>query len=124
MGILDEKHDIVELITTVKPVQKPLRRLFRRCRKQTGVVDFVRLEIDSALQPVFLTVQAHHRLVNGELIRSDRRNRLQIDLVNLLIDRHVAPLYSQPQMTGDTYLDHSPRSPSALHKRQMYNALH
>ena len=76
IGIIDEKLDVVELISAVELGQKPPRRLFRRRRKGADVQDFVRLRIDSAVQPEFVAMQADHLFVDRELIRTDRRNRL------------------------------------------------
>jgi hypothetical protein len=56
--------------------QKPTRRLLRRRREQPDVEKFVRMRIDSAVQPIFLTVDADHLLVNRNLIRSHRRGGL------------------------------------------------
>ena len=56
--------------------QKPSRRLFRRRWKQPDVQDFARFGIHGTVQPVVVAVDADHFLVNRELIRSDRRNRL------------------------------------------------
>jgi hypothetical protein len=76
VGVIDEKNHVVELIATMKLGQKSPRCLFRCRRKQAHVNDFVGVGIDSAIQPKLLAVQANHLLVDRELIRSDRRNRL------------------------------------------------
>jgi hypothetical protein len=61
-----------------------------------------RIRINSAVQPELLAMQADYLLVNRKLIRSDRRDRLQICLVNPLVDRHVTPIDSQliEKLTG------------------------
>ena len=74
--VINKKHDVIELIATMKVGKKPPRRLFVRRRKQTDVKDFVRVRIDRAVQPELFAVQADHLLVDCELIRRDRRNRL------------------------------------------------
>ena len=74
--IIDEKLGAIELIPSVDLGQKPSRRLFRHRRKRTHVRDLVRLGIDRTVQPKVLSVQADHFLVNRELIRTDRRDRL------------------------------------------------
>jgi len=76
ISIVDEKYNVVKLISVMKLSQKPPCRLFRCRRKETDVQDFVRLGIDSAVQPKFLTVEADHLLVDRKLIRRHRRNRL------------------------------------------------
>ena len=76
IGVIDEKHHVVELIAAMKTGQKPPRRLFIRCWKQAYVQDLIRVRIDSAVQPELLAVETDHLLVNRELIRSDCRHRL------------------------------------------------
>jgi len=56
ISIVDEKYNVVKLIPAMKLGQKPPCRLFRSCRKEADVQDFVRLGIDSAVQPKLLSV--------------------------------------------------------------------
>ena len=76
ISIIDEKQHVGELIPMMKLGQKPPCRLFRCRRKETDVEDFVCLGIDSTVQPKLLSVEANHFLVDCELIRGHRRNRL------------------------------------------------
>ena len=64
----------------VQLVEKPSRRLFRRGWKQAEVETFVRPWIDSAVQPVILTIQVDHLLVDRELIRGHRRDGCRLAL--------------------------------------------
>ena len=76
VGIINEKFDIIELVLAVQLGKKPSRYLFRCRRKQPELQYFVCLRIDSTTQPVVVAVDADHFLVNRELIRTYRRNRL------------------------------------------------
>ncbi len=57
ISIVDEKQHLVELILVMKLGQKPPRRLFRCRRKEAEMENFVRLRIDSAVQPKFLSME-------------------------------------------------------------------
>jgi hypothetical protein len=76
ISIINKKYNVVKLIPAMKLGQKPPRRLFRSCRKEAEMQDFVRLGIDSTVQPKLLSVEANHFLIDRELIRGHRRNRL------------------------------------------------
>ena len=76
ISIVNEKHHVIKLISVMKLEQKPSRCLFRCCRKEAGMQDFIRFRIDSAVQPKLLSVEADHLLVDRELIRGHRRNWL------------------------------------------------
>jgi hypothetical protein len=73
---IDEKDSLIEPAVSVKLVEKPPRRLFRRRRKQAHVGDFVRCRIDGAIQLVLVTVEADHLLVDRDLILCHRRDWL------------------------------------------------
>jgi len=76
ISIVNKKYNVVKLIPAIKLVQKPPRRLFRSCREEAEMQDFVRLGIDSTVQSKLLSVEANHFLIDRELIRGHRRNRL------------------------------------------------
>lgn len=57
--------------------------------------NFVGSRIDGGIQPVGLPVEADHRLVDRELIRTDRREGLEIGFVNPPVNRHMTPADSQ-----------------------------
>jgi predicted neuraminidase len=73
---VDEKHGVVKLASTMQLDEKPPRYLFRRRRKETDVDDLVGVGIDSAVQPVLVTVDTDHLFVNRNLIRGYRRDLL------------------------------------------------
>lgn len=62
--------------------------MYRRCRKESDVEDFVRLRIDNTLEPELLSMKADHFLINRELIRSHRQERLEIGVMNQLTNRY------------------------------------
>ena len=64
--------------------------------------DFVRFRIDSPVQPVVVTIEANHFLANRELIRTHRRDGLEIGLLQSVVDRHVAAFDAQlmEKLTG------------------------
>lgn len=74
--VIDEKFDAIELIAAMKLGQKPSPRLFRRRRKQPEIQYFVCFGIEGTVQPVVVTVDADHFLVNRELIRGYLRSGL------------------------------------------------
>ena len=76
IGIIDEKHHVVELIAAMKIGQKPPCRLLICRWKQAYVEDFIGVGIDSTVQPELLPVEADHLLVDRKLIRRHRRHRL------------------------------------------------
>ncbi|OLZ39339.1 hypothetical protein A6E15_18300 [Natrinema saccharevitans] len=70
LGVIDEKHSVVEVVFLTKLLQE----LFRQCRcsrgKQPNVQKFVRLWIDSSVQPELLAVDSDHRFIERNVIRT------------------------------------------------------
>jgi len=54
--------------------------------------DFVGIRIDRLVQPELLTVEADHLFINRELIRGDCRDRLQISLMNPVMNSDMTPI--------------------------------
>lgn len=92
---VDRKLGIAGQTSSVELGENPSCRLVRRRRKQTDINDLVRCRIDSAVQPVIVTVEADHLLVDRNSISGHRRDRLSIRLVHPLVNSNVTPFDSQ-----------------------------
>ena len=53
--------------------------------------EIVRLGVDRSIQPELLAVDSDHRLVERNVIRTRVAGRLQIGLVNPVVDRFLRP---------------------------------
>ncbi len=69
--VIDEKFDVVKLITAVKIGEKPSRCLSICGRIEAHVEYLVRIRINRAVQPQLSTMEPDHLFVNRELILGD-----------------------------------------------------
>jgi hypothetical protein len=67
---VDEKESVVDLVAVTKFLEKPLRESDCSRRIKPAVVIFVRLGIDSSVQPVLLAVDPNYCFNNSDLIRA------------------------------------------------------
>jgi len=66
---IDEKHGVVEIMFLGEFLYEPFRQHGRSCRIQPDMENFVRLWINSSVQPITMFVKLNHRLVERDVIR-------------------------------------------------------
>ena len=69
--VIDETRDVRDRLLLAAFAKEQQRELGCPCLNQSNVVGLVRVGIDRCKQPVTLSIDANHRLVNRDLIRSD-----------------------------------------------------
>ena len=71
LSVIDEKHGVGGVVFLTKLLQKSLCQGGGRSRKQPYVQEFVRLRVDSGVQPKLLPIDSDHRFVKRDVIRTD-----------------------------------------------------
>ena len=74
--IIDQNRCLGDRHVLLQFAEKHYGKLRRSSRKEPNVEEFIRLGIDGTVQSAVVAVNADHFLVNRELIRTYRRNRL------------------------------------------------
>ena len=75
-GIIDENRRLIEVVVAGELTDERDGKLGRSRVKQPDVQRFVRVSVDSGVQPVTLVADLNHRLVDGHVIRLDVAGRL------------------------------------------------
>jgi hypothetical protein len=92
---IDQERRLLDLLLLLELTENQQRELGRSRLKQPNVQDFVRSRIDRCVQPVALTVDLNHRLVDRDVIRVRAAVRLYVGFLHPVVNRGSTALDTQ-----------------------------
>ena len=82
MCVIDKKHSLRNIMFRTEFSQKFLRQCYCCGCKQPKMEEFIRLWINCGVQPVLLTIDPDHRLIQRNMIRACIAGGLLICFLN------------------------------------------
>ncbi len=88
---VDEKFNIIDVMFRFQFTQGYLRNYRCSRRKQPNKKNSIRRRIDCSEQPVPLAIDLDHHLIESELVGLGTSDRLQIRLLDPVMNRRTSP---------------------------------